>query len=318
MGAGFKNWRSAVLENATRRADGVYVGGHIVLPRNAQIADFSDEQYFGNGPRPPNDSEWGIGGFKLNGEYLDYYDFVRATLAGGRLQFDPVKEIRDLVDSNCADLHYRAEAVDLSIATGLQNRAQPDRLPANIYGTDGDWETYSTPSRDARLKTAFKELRDEAQRFVTMYRKSDPKLAYRGNDLVADLLTVYDQEAAKCHVTYTRTDGSRVTLGYDEARRRLFLMSFDPYHCIERRWGATDAAELSTCRDGAVKQAWYAAEQNLRNQIDRTYDAQMNFTLAELRTPGAGKGAPSPPDIDARAYLVSVAGARRVGAPASR
>ncbi|HEX7725965.1 MAG TPA: hypothetical protein VF410_05390 [Rhizomicrobium sp.] len=318
MGAGFKNWRSAVLENATRRADGVYVGGHIVLPRNAQIADFSDEQYFGNGPRPPNDSEWGIGGFKLNGEYLDYYDFVRATLAGGTLQFDPVKEIRDLVDSNCADLHYRAEAVDLSIATGLQNRAQPDRLPANIYGTDGDWETYSTPSRDARLKTAFKELRDEAQRFVTMYRKSDPKLAYRGNDLVADLLTVYDQEAAKCHVTYTRTDGSRVTLGYDEARRRLFLMSFDPYHCIERRWGATDAAELSTCRDGAVKQAWYAAEQNLRNQIDRTYDAQMNFTLAELRTPGAGKGAPSPPDIDARAYLVSVAGARRVGAPASR
>ena len=191
-------------------------------------------------------------------------------------------------------------------------------LPANIYGTDGDWETYSTPSRDARLKTAFKELRDEAQRFVTMYRKSDPKLAYRGNDLVADLLNVYDQEAAKCHVTYARTDGSRVTLGYDEARRRLFLMSFDPYHCIERRWGATDAAELSTCRDGAVKQAWYAAEQNLRNQIDRTYDAQMNFTLAELRTPGAGKGAPSPPDIDARAYLVSVAGARRVGAPASR
>ena len=137
-------------------------------------------------------------------------------------------------------------------------------------------------------------------------------------DLVAGLLTVYEQEAARCHVSYTRTDGSRVTLGYEDARRRLFLMSFDPYHCIERRWGATDAAELSTCRDGAVKQAWYAAEQNLRNQIDRTYDAQMNFTLAELRTPGAGKGAPSPPDIDARAYLVSVAGARRVGAPASR
>ena len=317
MGAGFKNWRSAVLQNATRRADGVYIGGHIVLPRNAQIADFSDEQYFGNGPRPPSDSEWGIGGFKLNGEYLDYYDFVRATLAGGRLQFDPVKEIHDLVDSNCADLHYRGEAVDLAIAAGLQNRAQPGRLPANIYGTDGDWETYSTPSRDARLKTAFKELRDEAQRFVTMYRKNDPKLVYRGNALVADMIAIYDQEAAKCHVTYTRTDGSQVILGYDDARRRLFRMSFDPYHCIERRWGATDAVELSTCRDGAVKQAWYGAEQNLRNQIDRTYDAQMDFTLDELRTPGPGKGVASPPDIDARAYLVSVVAAQR-GQNASR
>lgn len=310
MGAGFKNWRSAVLQNATRRADGVYTGGHIVLPRNAQIADFSDEQYFGNGPRPPSDSEWGVGGFKLNGEYLNYYDFVRATLAGGRLEFDPVKEIHDLVDSNCADLHYRGEAVDLSIDAGLQNQPQPDRLPANIYGTDGDWETYSTPSRDARLKTAFKEVRDEAKRFVAMYRKNDPKLVYRGNDLVADLIAVYDQEAAKCRITYTRTDGSRVTLGYEDARLRLFRMSFDPYHCIERRWGAMDAVELSTCRDGAVKQAWYAAEQNLRNQIDRTYDAQMDFTLDELRTPGPGKGVASPPDIDARAYLLSAAGAQ--------
>ncbi|HSC59782.1 MAG TPA: hypothetical protein VLC29_01015 [Rhizomicrobium sp.] len=311
MGAGFKNWRSAVLVGATRRSDGVYIGGHIALPHNAQIADFSDEQYFGNGPRPPDDSAWGVGSFRLNGQYLDYYDFVRATLAGGRLEFDPVKEIHDLVDSNCADLHYRGEAVDLAIEAGLQNRPQPDRLPANIYGADGDWETYSTPSRDARLKTAFKELRDEAQRFVTMYRKNDPKLVYRGNDLVSDLIATYDQEAAKCSITYARTDGSRVTLGYDDARRRLFLMSFDPYHCVERRWGATDANELSTCRDGALKQAWYAAEQKLRNQIDRTYDAQMDFTLSELRMPGAGRGVAAPPDTDARAYLVSVAGAER-------
>jgi hypothetical protein len=182
-------------------------------------------------------------------------------------------------------------------------------LPANIYGTDGDWETYSTPSRDARLKTAFKELRDEAQRFVTLYRKNDPKLVYRGNDLVADMLAAYDGEAAKCRVSYTRTDGSQVSLGYEDARRRLFRMSFDPYHCIERRWGAADPVELSTCRDGAVKQAWYAAEQNLRNQIDRTYDAEMDFTLDELREPG--KGAAAPPDTDVRAYLLSAMGARR-------
>ena len=44
----------------------------------------------------------------------------------------------------------------------------------------------------------------------------------------------------------------------------------------------------------------------LRNQIDRTYDARMDFALDELKTPGPGKGVAMPPDIDARAYLVSV------------
>ncbi len=117
-------------------------------------------------------------------------------------------------------------------------------------------------------------------------------------------------EAAACKLTYARTDNSQVTLSYDEMRRRLFLMSFDPYQCVERRWGATDPAELSTCRDGANKQAWYAAEQNLRNQIDRTYEVEMDFTLDEMRTPGPGKGIPTPPDIDVRAYLVSVQSAR--------
>jgi hypothetical protein len=304
MGAGFKNWRPMMLVGATRRADGVYVGGHVVLPKNKDIADFSDEQFFGNGPRPADDTLWGEGGFKLGGEYLDYYDYVRAALAGGKLQFDPIKEVRESVDSNCADLHDRAQAVDLAISEGLENRPEPERLPPNIYGTEGDWETYSSPSRDARLKTAFKELRDKVERYTTMYRNHDSKLVYAGSDVVADMLATYDQHVALCHVSYTRTDGSQVTMGYEDARRRLFRMSFDPYQCIERRWGA-DGAELSTCHDGPNKQAWYAAEQNLRNQIDRTYEAQMDFTLDELRIPGPGKGVATPPDTDARGYLTA-------------
>ncbi|HEY5338641.1 MAG TPA: hypothetical protein VIJ85_10580 [Rhizomicrobium sp.] len=310
MGAGFKNWRPQTLVGAVRRADGVFVGGHVVLPQNKDIADFSLVQFFGNGPRPADDSQWANGSFLLNGQYLDYYDFVRASLAGGKLQFDPVKEVSDMVDSNCADLHYRGEAVDLSLAAGVENQPQPDRLPMNIYGTEGDWETYSTPSRDARLKTAFKELRDQAQRFMKMYQTRDPRLTYKGGDLVADLLAAYDRQAALCRITYARSDGSQVSLRYDDARRRLFAMSFDPFQCVERRWGASDASELSTCHDGANKQAWYAAEQNLRNQLDRTYDVDMGFTLEELRQPGLGKGVAAPPDIDARAYLTSMSGTR--------
>lgn len=296
MGAGFKNWRPASLEGA-RRVGGILFGGEIRLAPNRAIADFSLAQYYGTGPRPQN---WRDGAFRLNGARLDYYDYVRASLSGGSLSFDPVGEIADMVASNCADLRYRAEAVEL--AAGIRGQPHPARLPANIYGTDGDWEIYSTPSRDARLKTAFRNLRDTAQRFVTLWRARDPGLSYRGANLPADLLAAYDAGAAGCSLSYTRSDGARIRLGYEEARARLFRLSFDPYHCVELRWGAV-GAEAESCRDGALKRAWYVAEQRLRNQLDRTYEARMDFSLRELQA-GAG-GLAAPPDTDTRGFLLS-------------
>ena len=304
MGSGFKNWRPVKLVGATRAPDGALVGGRIVLASNAQISDFSLVQYFGNGPRPA-DAQWKSGAFLLNGQRMDYYDFVRASLSGGRLRFNPVQEIADLVLSNCADLSYRAGAIDISLAAGIQNRPQPSRLPPNIYGTEGDWETYSTPSRDARLKTAFKEVRDNAERFLTLWRAKDPQIVYNGFDLANDMLDTYDRAAARCTVIYKRTDGSQVRFGYEEARRRLFRFSFDPYHCVERRWGA-DNNEAATCRDNMVKRRWYDAQQRLRNQLDRSYEAKMDFTLVELEE-GRG-GVAQAPDVDARAYLMAQRG----------
>jgi len=307
VGAGFKNWRPVTLVGYQRARDGTLTGGHVVLSYNSAIANFSVEQYFGTGPRPA-DNEWQSGTFTLNRQTMDYYDFVRARLAGGKLEFDPVREVQDMVQSNCADLHYRADAVALAVDAGMPNRGQPQRLPPNIYGTDGDWETYSTPSRDARLKTAFKEVRDNVGRFMALYLANDPRLKYKGANLAVDMLTIYDKAAAQCVLAYARGDGSKVPLSYEDARRRLFAMSFDPYHCVERRWGATDPKELATCRDGSAKQAWYAAEQNLRNQLERTYDAQMGFTLADLAAHAPGTGPGVPPDTDVRTYLWTMKG----------
>src|SRR5476651_2407081 len=76
MGAGFKNWRPLRLEH-----------GHAVLAKNLEIADFSVSQFFGNSSRGA-DADWKSGRFILNGEDLDYYDYVRARLAGDRLSFD--------------------------------------------------------------------------------------------------------------------------------------------------------------------------------------------------------------------------------------
>jgi hypothetical protein len=305
MGAGFKNWRPVKLVGARQLADGTFVGGRVVPLSNAQIADFSDAQFYGNGKRPDTDRNWRDGRFTLNNTVMDWYDFVRAKLAGGRLEFDPLREVADMVDSNCADLRDRVDSVNIAIKAGMADQPEPSHLPANIYGTDGDWETYSSPSRDARLKTAFKELRDYAERFMRMYQQKDPKLAYQGTDLAGDLLATYDRKAGQCKITYTRSNGTPFTLGYEDLRKRLFALSFDPYQCIERRWGAA-GEELGTCGEPPLKTAWYNAEQNLRNQLDRTYEAEMDFTLEELKTPGAGKGVAAPPNIDVRGYLLSV------------
>jgi hypothetical protein len=304
MGAGFKNWRPQLLQGARKDAAGVLQGGSVLLKPNREIADFSLEQFFGNAVRPLPDALWKDGSFSLNGEMFDWYDYVRAQMAGGSLLFDPLREIADMVDSNCDDLNYRVQAVDLAIAAGLHKQDEPERLPPNIYGTEGDWETYSTPSRDARLKTAFKELRDTAARFLWMESHRDKKLSYKGRNLARDMLAVYDRHAGQCKISYSRSNGSRVSFGYEEARRRLFEMSFDPYQCPERRWGASTGVELATCPDAAPKAAWYEAERNLRFQIDRTYEARMDFTLAELKTPGPGKGVAAPPDTDLRAFLL--------------
>jgi hypothetical protein len=294
LGAGFKNWRPQRLLGARLMADGTLRGGHIAVAKNAEIADFSSEQYYGNGSRPA-DSEWARGGFTVNGEPLDFYDFVRARLAG-KLVFAPLKEVRETAWSLCSDLHYREQAVEL--AAGLAREPHPRRLPRNIYGSEGDWETLSTPSRDARLKTVFKALRHNVQRFAEMQRRNDPHLEYSGRDLNGDMLNTYARVAAACRISYRKSDGSFATLNLEEARQKLFAFSFDPYHCPERRWGAA-GTELASCPEDADKEAWYGAEQGLRNRIERNYDASMDFTLEELQAQSAVK----PLGTDVAGYL---------------
>ena len=56
------------------------------------------------------------------------------------------------------------------------------------------------------------------------------------------------------------------------------MISFDPYHCPEQRWGENDPALLAACTD-PLKLQWYQAEQYLRNMTERDTKLKTDLPL---------------------------------------
>ena len=88
---------------------------------------------------------------------------------------------------------------------------------------------------------------------------------------------------------YLSTDKHPVSLSFDDVSHRLFAMSFDPYNCVELRWGDDGAG----CPDQEGKRRWYALEQPARNEIGR--DEQGTATMI------AG-----PADVDIRGLIAAM------------
>ena len=302
LGGGFKNWRPMMLVHAHKDGDGHFVGGRIAVAENDQIPDYSLVQYAGTEPNPSLDVKQAK--FQYNGVDLGFYEYVRVAVSGGKMTYNPVYELKETMKTLCNDLNDRAQYVDLAIKDGIANKEHPSRLPDNIYGSDNvEWETYSTPSRDARIKTAFAQFYKDMSEMIDMWINRDPRIVYDGYDLKPDLLAAYEKESAACTITYLSSGKRPIPMTFDDMVHRLFTMSFDPYHCIELRWGATDADELANCGDGKEKRRWYDAEQRLRNQPDRTYDAAMGFSVKELNDRVKWSGIDHPPPVDIKALI---------------
>ncbi len=304
LGGGIKNWRPIKLAGAERRKDGRLIGGHIVATPNDQIADFSMEQYHGNVPGTSGDGE--NARFQYDGVEIGFFEYVRIAISGGKMEYNPVYEVKATLRTLCNDLKDRALYVDMAIEKGVPKKAQPQKLPNNIYGADDlEWEMYSTPSRDARIKTAAAQFYIDLQKMIFFWEKRDPRIVYDGHFLKEDLQKMYAEEAAACTITYKNSKGDDVSIGFEDLMRRLFTMDFDPYHCVERRWGAR-GAELESCADGEMKTRWYMAEQRLRNQIDRTYEVYMGFTGPQLESGVLNSGWDKPPTTDIKGLIDNI------------
>lgn len=296
---GFKNWRPLRVS-----------GGKTYAAANAQSPGFSLEQFIGDQPNNGGfeSAKWSTSeGIIPSSRYMEV---VRARLSLGAVKYRPVEEIKSEVANICMMMKDRIDSVKAAIRAGIHNNSMPNgRLPQNIYGTSGEWEEYSTPSRDARLKTAVAEFYTDVKRMYDLYQKRDPKVIYSGTDLVGDMLRAYDEASADCQMSYSKSDGQTQSLDYQDFVERLYAMSFDPYHCVEQRMGATSSSELASCNQSSTKDAWYKAEQSIRNSLNRPYEKKMGWSLSELQSGAAisaGVGVTSQAPVDIRSFLMSV------------
>ncbi len=286
-GAGFVNWRPYE-----------FISGEYYPAANEELSDYGLEQYFGQPENPQ--VLYTKARYQFNGLEMDFYHYVRAVLSLNGLEVNPVKEFEVALNDLCRDFIDRVDSVDKAIAAGLDKKDHPGELPENIYGTTGEWETYSTPSRDARLKASVREIYNTVREYLNPELNPNLSLNYNGQDLKGDLRSIFNQKTKSCTYSFSKSNGSLYETNLAESLKDLFKLSFDPYHCVELRWGLS-GEELATCDQSNKKWDWYRAEQPLRNQIERDYSQFMVYDLKGLER--SGLGVSQTPQIDIESLL---------------
>jgi hypothetical protein len=202
------------------------------------------------------------------------------------------------MQSLCHEIKERAIHVNDAKANGIPDRPQIARIPGNSAQNDNaEWAAYATLPADARMRNSFLQFYLGVARMLKLAEQRDPRIVQDKGTLKDRLQDAYAAASRDCSITYINSASKAVTLTLNDVAGRLFALDFDPYHCIERRWGAGSAEELASCKDDETKTRWYKAEQVLRNQVDAGYVARQAISLAEMEK--IALTAPAGLDVDA-------------------
>lgn len=261
---GFSNFRPFSYEN-----------GNVTPKRNSELPNFSLIQY----QKDP---------YIYKGEIVSFYEYVRLVMADGDIIFNPVSELKDYMNELCLDIKYREDAVNIALKNKIDQQSHPYLLPANIYGSDGDWEAYATPARDARFKASLREVKKYLTKVFEGQIDRSIKINYQGDDLKTQLREVYLTITRSCSIHPT----TNLTMNLDDVLQNILALSFDPYHCASLRWGIIGD---QNCQSSTNKNKWYYAEQGLRNRVDRDYSIKTDFSVDDL--PNAPASQVEKPDL---------------------
>jgi hypothetical protein len=223
--AGFKRFRPLVNDSQT---------GKLRRSKNAELADYSaTDQYAG-----------GVEGF---------YDKVDDVLSPAPL--DPMQALLETIQALEEQVKTRVTSVDSGrrfLASGKPSAEMPDG--AKIFETTGDWEDFSTPSRDLRLLVAIDVARAVPARVARRPERYAMPAGKSVDQVRGELEARLERELAGRKFHYARSDGSDWELALRDVVQRgpALEMAYNPNDCVEERWGAPgDSAEGSTCHGHA-------------------------------------------------------------------
>ncbi|HEX5280544.1 MAG TPA: hypothetical protein VFW28_10745 [Micropepsaceae bacterium] len=160
LGGGFKNFRPLKLAGATKTEDGDYIGGTVVLATNAEIPDYSLEQYRGN---IANANADGPGArFVYNGIRLGLFEYARASMSNGGFAFNPVYELKASMVSICHDAREQ------------------------------------TASALVHAQSTLSTLRHDLSEMIALWEKRDLRIVYDGRSLKETLWSIYSDGVQAC------------------------------------------------------------------------------------------------------------------------
>ncbi len=228
--AGFKRFRPVVRDRATSKSKMRRLG-------NGELADYS----------PTDQYEAGVEGF---------YDKMDDVLSPAPL--DPTQALLETVQALKEQVETRVQSVDNGrkfLEAGKDTAEMPDG--AKIFETKGEWEDFSTPSRDLRLLIAIDVARALPARIARRPQRYAMPPGKAVDEVRAELEARLEKELKDRTFEYVRSNGSRWKLTLEEvARRQAALeMAYNPNDCVEARWGAPEGSEeASTCKAHAPGQ----------------------------------------------------------------
>jgi len=295
QGLGFYRFRPITLVGAQQDGRGYYYGGRIALESDDRLfADgkWSVEQWFGPGaqvaPGSQVDPKTWLTGYRST----NFFDFLASKMRGADVEVKADEFVAKMMQSLCDQFQQRVDDVKTAVAAGTSRMPRPSALPADVFGeADPTWGKYSTPGRDSRLRGSVGDILKSAVSQFRLAKSGDRSMKFEGSarDYVDSLRARFAKIDKACAIKYANSVGQTVSMSLSQALGRLTKMSFDPYDCPEKMWGAS-GAELATCRDQDPSGVWYSAERYMRNVSGKltpsgnsTIRSQQPITLSMLR-----------------------------------
>ncbi len=178
-----------------------------------------------------------------------FYDKMDDILSPAPL--DPAQALLETLQALEEQVRTRVVSIENGrkfLASGKPAADMPDG--AAIFETTGQWEDFSTPSRDLRLLIAIDVARGFPARVARRPERYAMPAGRSPEEVRAELEARLSRELESRTFKYVRTDGSEWELRLkDVVDWQVALeMAYNPNECVEHRWGAPDgSSEASTC-----------------------------------------------------------------------